>query len=640
MTLIAGLILGELLLSSPRALIVTNNRSLDLARPDLRYADDDGAQWAELFTEFLGDDAVRLLTRFDPESALLHPGWTQSVKPPSRAELSRAVDALVMGLKSDRMRFGHSEVYLVFAGHGDLDQGLGFLELEDGRFTAADLESLIAALPADRVHLILDSCNSYFMLNPRSPSVERWEPDAEGHKSLLEKLPHVGAIISTSAEALTYEWSEIQSGVFSYELRSGLRGAADVDGDERVSYRELEAFVDIANRNVINELYRPKVFSRAPTSGVPDSPFLDLRSSTSTKIHLASESQRRITFRDERGIRVMDVHKEPGTKLVLRLPSERRIEVAEQFTGPSGRASLSVREIPPGVDLILTESRGGGPEVSARGESRLFRELFGSPFGEQSMKEYLGSRPEDATLPFAISNADVERLELHLESYARAERDSGFATLVFAFAVSDIVAGGTSLIAEARDDESARSDRDLGMNAAWIVGGGLAGLVAGLTLESLNNPSLALLELYREGRFDTVDERTATVLRIEREFRRKAKSAARNRKLLGVGLLTLGGVTAISASRFAYQVARDDPGTDRGWRGVVAGAGVVSTLAYIAFGSYSLTNHRTTVERAWEHYQSDRELFGLPRDTPSDALSVSPWLGEGGSFGVALGSSF
>src|SRR5689334_6111264 len=51
------------------ALIVTNNRSGALGRPDLQYADDDGARYYELFLTLAPADHVRLLTEFDRDTA-------------------------------------------------------------------------------------------------------------------------------------------------------------------------------------------------------------------------------------------------------------------------------------------------------------------------------------------------------------------------------------------------------------------------------------------------------------------------------------------------------------------------------------------------------------------------------------------
>jgi hypothetical protein len=55
------------------ALIVTNNHSGALGRPDLQYAPDDGARYYELFSTLAPADHITLLTEFDRDSARLFP---------------------------------------------------------------------------------------------------------------------------------------------------------------------------------------------------------------------------------------------------------------------------------------------------------------------------------------------------------------------------------------------------------------------------------------------------------------------------------------------------------------------------------------------------------------------------------------
>src|SRR5947209_7478185 len=47
------------------AIVVTNNRSARLDRPDLQYDDDDGARYYQMFRGVAPAAQVRLLTRFD-----------------------------------------------------------------------------------------------------------------------------------------------------------------------------------------------------------------------------------------------------------------------------------------------------------------------------------------------------------------------------------------------------------------------------------------------------------------------------------------------------------------------------------------------------------------------------------------------
>ena len=155
-------------------------------------------------------------------------------------------------------------MYFVFAGHGDVDEGTGFIELADARFTSDDLEQWLRAIPFSRGHVILDSCNSFFMLSERKPGGRYYATPEDAARSLASRLPNVGVFLSTSAEGESFEWSELQSGVFSHVVRSGLLGAADADGDGSVSYVELAAFVATATADVKNPNMRPHVFMRGP----------------------------------------------------------------------------------------------------------------------------------------------------------------------------------------------------------------------------------------------------------------------------------------------------------------------------------------------------------------------------------------
>ena len=120
---------------------------------------------------------------------------------------------------------------------GDVQGGRGRLELADGAIDADYLErEVIVSMNADVGHVLLDSCNSFFVLNPRKPGGRRWATPEDTTRGVAQRHPNVGVLLSTNAEADVYEWSQLEAGVFSHEVRSGLTGAADVDGDGQVTY--------------------------------------------------------------------------------------------------------------------------------------------------------------------------------------------------------------------------------------------------------------------------------------------------------------------------------------------------------------------------------------------------------------------
>ncbi|MES1187394.1 MAG: hypothetical protein ABUL60_26490, partial [Myxococcales bacterium] len=245
-------------------LIVTNNRSLELGRPELQYADDDAAKYYELFRTVAPGGQLQLLTELDGDTERLFPGLKDVATAPTKRAVAAAVSRIASDVEKARRDGQEAEFYFIYAGHGDIDGGRGFLELKDARFYSDDLEALLKKIRATHSHVIVDSCNSFFVINARKPGGRRFATPKDAAQSLSKRLPNVGVFLSTSAEADVFEWSELQSGIFSHAVRSGLSGAADADGDGSVSYAELRAFVDIAASGVKNPSYRPKVFARGP----------------------------------------------------------------------------------------------------------------------------------------------------------------------------------------------------------------------------------------------------------------------------------------------------------------------------------------------------------------------------------------
>ena len=108
------------------ALIITNNRSYSNARPDLQYADDDGARYYSFFRMVATESNVTLLTGFDEPTRRLYPDLERRTGRPTRAELDLAIrrlKGLVARAKTEKMR---TVFYLVFAGHRHVDKGKGF----------------------------------------------------------------------------------------------------------------------------------------------------------------------------------------------------------------------------------------------------------------------------------------------------------------------------------------------------------------------------------------------------------------------------------------------------------------------------------------------------------------------------------
>ncbi len=417
-------------------LVVASNRGPALERPPLQYADDDGAKYHEVFASLAGEDNTVLLTELDADSVRLFPKLAGKVAAPTRAHVLDAGQRLARRVREVQRAGGRVGFYFVFAGHGDVDGGRGFLELADSAFTAEDVDGLLRTVGADEGHVILDSCNSFFVINPRKPGGRRFATPRDAAERLARHLPNVGVFLSTSAESEVFEWSELQSGVFSHAVRSGLMGAADANRDGRVSYEELAAFVETSAAEIKNPAYRPKVFARGP-NGDDERTLFDLSRMQAVTVRIEEAGALRLAARDGDGLRWLDAHKEAGQSLDLRLPAILAGHLDIERLSPLGAVEARY-PIPESKDApVLLASLSPQPVQNAsRGGREIFRGLFVRPFGPAALLAY---REEHRLTPepvYGLSREDTERMGLLLEQLGSAERQQrrSMAGLNFAMA--------------------------------------------------------------------------------------------------------------------------------------------------------------------------------------------------------------
>jgi hypothetical protein len=291
--------------------------------PSLRYADDDAVRWAILLRSFGAD--VQLLTDLDPESRRLYAGAAPAAEKPTRQALAAALDRVTAGIVAAKAQGARAVLYFVYAGHGDVADGEGYVALADGRFFRRDLESeVLARSRADINHVIVDACRSFYFVYGRGPGGQRrpWQGSYFSSEAAA-RFPNTGFLLSSSSGAPSHEWEEFQAGIFSHEVRSGLLGAADANGDRRIDYREIEAFVRVANVSVRNERFRPQIFARAPRAGGAD--LLDLGANVgggaAAEVRIDAGGSRRQALEDALGVRWADLHPAAGQVVTLRLPA-------------------------------------------------------------------------------------------------------------------------------------------------------------------------------------------------------------------------------------------------------------------------------------------------------------------------------
>jgi hypothetical protein len=372
------------------AVIIGSNVSVDSELPPLKYADDDAARYLDLF-RVLGARTY-LLSRLDDNTRRLHPQAAAEAMEPKRAALENTMVQVAADVARARDRHLETALYIVYAGHGNVRNGEGYITLEDMRITGGDLAKLVKDIPATHVHIIADACASYYLAYSRGPGGERRELRGFQDAPQLADDPRVGLLLSTSSARESHEWDEFQAGVFSHEVRSGLYGAADADGDGRVSYKEIAAFVSRANAAIPNERFRPDVHAHAPAGSET---LLDIRKALGRRIEIDGAHAAHYWIEDSRGVRLLDFHNAKGQSVGLVRPAQngrvyvRRVDDDVEFTLPSS---------PPVI--ALADLEGASPRVASRGAAQeAFALLFSLGFDLRSVRTYTEPRGPLEPLP-------------------------------------------------------------------------------------------------------------------------------------------------------------------------------------------------------------------------------------------------
>lgn len=193
------------------AVVVGNDLGLPPDAP-LRYAETDAARVASALQEVGG---VR------PENLVLLRGQDAGT-------VRRTLIAV-----NDRVRAaGRQSVLIVYySGHADA----GALHLGATTFELPELEQLVRGSAATFRLLVLDACRSGALTR-----VKGGAPIPPFEIRLDERVAGEGAVFLTSSSASedSQESDEIQGSFFTHALVSGLLGAADADGDGRVTLDE------------------------------------------------------------------------------------------------------------------------------------------------------------------------------------------------------------------------------------------------------------------------------------------------------------------------------------------------------------------------------------------------------------------
>jgi hypothetical protein len=331
-------------------------------RPALQYAISDAERFARVLVDLGG---------VSPEDAIL-------LKQPGLRELDEALGRLQARVVEARRagrgdEGGRTELLVYYSGHAD-DKGL---LLGEDRYSYRSLRDRLDDVPADVRIAVLDACASGAITRLkggklRPPFLVDESSDMRGH-----------AFLTSSAETEAAQESDrIGASYFTHYLISGLRGAADVNGEGKVTLHEAYQF---AFDETLGRTLDTKGGAQHPSydinlSGTGDVVMTDLRQ-TSAMLVIDEALDGRFFVRNARQELVVELYKPYGRRVELALePGEYEVRVEREAA-----ALLAKPRVDEGARVVLdaaqfsattpekTRRRGGWepPPFAVTGRNRL-----------------------------------------------------------------------------------------------------------------------------------------------------------------------------------------------------------------------------------------------------------------------------
>jgi len=319
-------------------LVAGANRGIE-DRPTLRYAESDAERFVEV---------MQALGGVDPSDVIL-------LRQPRLGELDRALETIRARVLTSRQSADGSrvrtEVFFYYSGHAD-EKGL---LLANDRWSYVTLRQQLETMAADVRIGILDACASGAITRPkggkrRGPFVVDPSSDTRGSAFLA----------SSSADEAAQESERLGASFFTHYLLSGLRGAADVSGDGRVTLNEAYqfAFNETLSRTVGTRGGPQHPVYDITMSGTGDVVLTDLRQ-LSAGFSLPPAVDGRFYVLDEKRRLVLEFYKPAGRKVDIGLEAG-TYEVRFEREKTARRARVAIED---GAHLLLDPSTFGSASV-------------------------------------------------------------------------------------------------------------------------------------------------------------------------------------------------------------------------------------------------------------------------------------
>lgn len=267
------------------------------SRERLLYAGSDALSFKQTMTEIGGVTESQSLLLIDP----------------TKDSIDNALQTISDQINAKSGHSKRSEFIFYYSGHSDENA----LLLGDSKYDYSKLKAAISDVPSDIHVVILDSCYSGNFI--RTKGGQKRKPFLIDDSSVVTGHAYLS---SSSDNESSQESDEIESSFFTNAMITGLRGAADTSGDNKVTLNELYSY---AFNDTLSKTETSKAGPQHPNFNITLVGSGDLILSDLTNgeamLSLTKEAKGKFIIRDGNDKLVSEINKSAGQPITMALPS-------------------------------------------------------------------------------------------------------------------------------------------------------------------------------------------------------------------------------------------------------------------------------------------------------------------------------
>ena len=248
---------------------------------------------------------------------------------PSKEKIDETLNQISTKIKTSDSTAKRSEFIFYYSGHSDENS----LLLGDIPYDYSTLKAAITNVPSDIHVVILDSCYSGNFI--RTKGGQKRKPFLLDDSSVVSGHAYLS---SSSDNEYSQESDEIESSFFTNAMITGLRGAADTSGDNKVTLNELYSY---AFNDTLSKTESSKAGPQHPNFNITlvgsgDLVLSDI-STAEAMLSLSKDAKGKFIIRNAEGKLISEINKVAGQPIYMALPAgQYSAVIIDEYSTKSG----------------------------------------------------------------------------------------------------------------------------------------------------------------------------------------------------------------------------------------------------------------------------------------------------------------